>query len=68
MRRPPLSALLGLALVALFLVVAAFAPLLAPYPPSQPVGGLWDPASPRPFSAPTISAGISCRASSGARG
>ncbi|WP_294642930.1 ABC transporter permease [uncultured Aureimonas sp.] len=46
MRRPPFSAVLGLALVALFLMLAAFAPVLAPHSPVQPVGGVWDPASP----------------------
>ncbi len=41
---PPLTpmALIGLAGVAAFIVLAAFAPWLAPHPVSEVVGGVWD--------------------------
>jgi len=42
---PPLAAFLGLSVVVLTLVVALFAPLLAPYDLNEVVGGNWDPPS-----------------------
>lgn len=41
--RIPPSALLGLVLTALFLITAAFAPLLAPYGKTEIVGAVWEP-------------------------
>lgn len=43
--RIPISALLGLALTAFFLLVAALAPWIAPYGLAEIVGGVWEPAS-----------------------
>jgi peptide/nickel transport system permease protein len=43
--RIPVSALLGLALTTLFLLVAALAPWIAPYGLAEIVGGVWEPAS-----------------------
>jgi peptide/nickel transport system permease protein len=43
--RPPLTAQIGLAIVALNLLVAIFGPWLAPYGESQSVGSGWDPSS-----------------------
>jgi peptide/nickel transport system permease protein len=45
LRRIPFSSLLGLFFTALFLLVAVFAPLIAPYPTGQIVGGVWEPMS-----------------------
>jgi peptide/nickel transport system permease protein len=45
LRQIPIGALIGLVLTTLFLVMAIFAPLLAPYPQEQIVGGVWDPMS-----------------------
>lgn len=45
MKGIPISALLGLAVTALFFATAIFAPWIAPYGMSQIVGGVWDPAS-----------------------
>lgn len=44
-RHIPIGALIGLVLTAMFLVMAVFAPLLAPFPQDQIVGGVWDPMS-----------------------
>ncbi len=44
-RRPPPSALLGAAIVALMIVALAAAPWFAPYGESQFIGGVWDPPS-----------------------
>lgn len=43
--RPPLTAQIGLAIVAVSLFVALFGPWLAPYGQSQSVGDTWAPAS-----------------------
>jgi len=43
--RPPLAAKIGLAIVALNLIVAVFGPWLARYDQSQSVGDTWAPAS-----------------------
>jgi peptide/nickel transport system permease protein len=43
--RAPLTALVGLAIIAFFLLVAVFGPFLTPYTESQIVGGTWDPSS-----------------------
>ncbi len=43
--RPPLFAKIGLAIVAINLLVAIFGPWLAPYDQSQSVGETWAPAS-----------------------
>jgi len=45
MRGIPISALLGMFFTALFFLAAIFAPLLAPYGPTQIVGDVWEPAS-----------------------
>lgn len=45
LKRIPVSSLIGLVLTALFLIVAVFAPLIAPYPTGQIVGGVWEPMS-----------------------
>ncbi len=44
-RRIPIGALIGLILTALFLFVAIFAPLIAPYPMDEIVGDVWAPGS-----------------------
>jgi peptide/nickel transport system permease protein len=44
-RQIPLGAAIGLVLTVMFLIMAIFAPLLAPYPQEQIVGGVWDPMS-----------------------
>lgn len=43
--KPTVSAWFGLAVMGLFLVVAIFTPLLAPYPESANIGGTWDEPS-----------------------
>ena len=43
--RIPIGSLLGLIFTALFLLVAVFAPLIAPYGNGQIVGGVWEPMS-----------------------
>ncbi|MCR5856145.1 ABC transporter permease [Mesorhizobium sp. J428] len=45
LKRIPVSSLIGLVLTALFLLVAVFAPFIAPYPTGQIVGGVWEPMS-----------------------
>ncbi|MCO5162358.1 MAG: ABC transporter permease [Mesorhizobium sp.] len=45
LKRIPVSSLIGLVLTALFLIVAVFAPFIAPYGNGQIVGGVWEPAS-----------------------
>lgn len=45
LKRIPVSSLIGLVFTALFLVVAVFAPFIAPYPTGQIVGGVWEPMS-----------------------
>ncbi len=44
-RRIPLSGLIGLVVVALYLFIAVFAPLIAPYPVFEVVGKVWEPPS-----------------------
>lgn len=41
----PVSAWIGLILVALFMFAAIFAPLIAPYSNTEAVGGVWEPFS-----------------------
>jgi peptide/nickel transport system permease protein len=43
--KPTVSAWFGLAVMGLFLIVAIFTPLLAPYPESANIGGTWDEPS-----------------------
>ena len=43
--KPPLSAQIGLAIVAISLIIAVFGPWVAPYGQSQSVGDTWAPAS-----------------------
>jgi len=43
--KPPLTAWIGLAIIALNLFVAIFGPLMAPYSQSESVGGTWDVSS-----------------------
>ena len=43
--KPTISAWFGLAVMGLFLIVAIFTPLLAPYPESANIGGTWDEPS-----------------------
>lgn len=43
--RIPVAALVGLFFTAAFFLAALFAPLIAPYPMTEVVGGVWDPAS-----------------------
>ncbi len=43
--RIPVSALLGMFVTSLFLFAAVFAPWIAPYPLTEIVGGVWEPAS-----------------------
>lgn len=43
--RIPISGIIGLAGVALYLFVAVFAPLIAPYPVFEVVGDVWEPPS-----------------------
>jgi len=45
LKRIPVSSLIGLVFTALFLIVAVFAPLIAPYGNGQIVGGVWEPMS-----------------------
>lgn len=45
MKGIPVTALLGMAITALFFLAALFAPLIAPYGMSQIVGDVWEPAS-----------------------
>jgi peptide/nickel transport system permease protein len=45
LRTIPLGALIGLILTTLFLVMAVFAPLLAPYSQAEIVGSVWEPMS-----------------------
>lgn len=42
---PPTSAQFGLAVIALYVLIAIFAPWLAPYDPTVTVAGTWDPPS-----------------------
>ncbi len=44
-KRIPLGAWLGLILTTAFLIMAIFAPLLAPYPMGEIVGDVWQPSS-----------------------
>ncbi|MDQ3557699.1 MAG: ABC transporter permease, partial [Pseudomonadota bacterium] len=43
--RIPLSGIVGLAGVVFYLFIAVFAPLIAPYPVFEVVGGVWEPPS-----------------------
>jgi peptide/nickel transport system permease protein len=43
--KPSLTAWVGLAIITFYLLVALFAPWLAPYTQSESVGGTWDPPS-----------------------
>ncbi len=43
--KPTVSAWFGLVVVGLFIIVALFTPLLAPYPESANIGGTWDEPS-----------------------
>jgi len=43
--RVPISGAIGLAGVAIYLFLAIFAPLIAPYPVFEVVGGVWEPPS-----------------------
>jgi peptide/nickel transport system permease protein len=43
--KAPLTAIIGLAIIAFFVLVALIGPFLAPYTQSQIVGGTWDPSS-----------------------
>lgn len=45
LRQIPLGAAIGLVLTVMFLIMAVFAPLLAPYPPAAIVGEVWEPMS-----------------------
>jgi peptide/nickel transport system permease protein len=45
--RAPPTALVGLAIILFFLLVAVIGPFIAPYTESQIVGGTWDPSSPQ---------------------
>jgi peptide/nickel transport system permease protein len=45
LRRIPVSAWAGLVLTGLFLAAAVLAPLIAPYPMTAIVGGVWEPRS-----------------------
>lgn len=45
LRKMPLTALLGIAMTALFFLVAIFAPLIAPYGLGEVVGKVWEPSS-----------------------
>jgi peptide/nickel transport system permease protein len=45
--KAPPTALVGLAIIAFFLLVSVIGPFLAPYTESQIVGGTWDPSSPQ---------------------
>lgn len=45
LKRIPVSSLIGLVFTALFLIIAVFAPFIAPYPTGQIVGGVWEPMS-----------------------
>jgi len=45
MKGIPITALLGMAITALFFLAALFAPLIAPYGMSQIVGDVWEPSS-----------------------
>lgn len=44
-QKPTATAWFGLVVMTLFVIVAVFAPLLAPYPEAANVGGTWDPPS-----------------------
>lgn len=44
-KRIPIPALIGIALTALFVIAAVFAPWIAPYPNAQIVGDVWQPMS-----------------------
>ena len=44
-RKPPLSAWIGLAIMAGYILVALLAPWIAPYTESESVAGTWDPPS-----------------------
>ena len=44
-KRMPIGAAIGLLVTAVLLVVAVFAPWIAPYPGSRVLGGVWEPAS-----------------------
>ncbi|MDE2018257.1 MAG: ABC transporter permease, partial [Hyphomicrobiales bacterium] len=43
--KPPPSAVIGLTIVGVYLFVAVFGPLFAPYGQATPVGSAWAPAS-----------------------
>ena len=45
MMRRPLAAAIGLTFTAAYFLAAIFAPLLAPYPMTEIVGGVWEPMS-----------------------
>lgn len=45
--KPTASAWFGIVVIALFVIVALFTPLLAPYPESANIGGTWDEPSAR---------------------
>lgn len=47
MIRIPPAALIGLFFTGLYFFVAIFAPLIAPYPMTEIVGDVWEPASPK---------------------
>ena len=62
-KRESLPALIGIVVVVINLLVAVFAPLIAPYRPGDVVGDAWADAERRSIGwAPTISAAICCRA------
>lgn len=44
-RRPPLSAWIGLAVMAIYVLVAILAPWIAPFSESESVAGTWEPPS-----------------------
>jgi peptide/nickel transport system permease protein len=44
--KPPISAWIGIFIVTAYLLIAIFAPWLAPYGEAESVGGTWDPSSP----------------------
>ncbi|MCI2399997.1 ABC transporter permease [Aliiroseovarius subalbicans] len=45
MMRLPLAAMIGIFFTSLYFLMAIFAPLLAPYPMTEIVGGVWEPMS-----------------------
>ena len=45
LRRLPFGAAIGLVITVTMILAAIFAPWVAPYPGSQVLGGVWEPAS-----------------------